>query len=59
MTPEPPEPRSGPATWLECAACHRREGPFASYDEWDAAAKVGGWHVGEEYVLCSRCAGSP
>lgn len=43
---------------LECDACHVSTGPFASYEQWEDAARRLGWWVGESEVLCAICSGN-
>lgn len=43
---------------LHCDGCGAEAGDYASYQEWDDAAKALGWLVGEDFVLCQVCWGN-
>ena len=42
---------------LRCHVCGLKAGEFDSYDAWEDAARVLGWLIGEETVLCAMCWG--
>lgn len=42
---------------LKCAGCNAEAGQYGSYEEWSDAASRLGWFIGEDFVLCNRCAG--
>jgi hypothetical protein len=42
---------------LRCDGCGTVVGNYWSYQDWEDAARLRGWYVGEDIVLCHECRG--